>query len=99
MGGESLGARCLGRTLGVKRANLWGGLWGVLLVVGFPGLRACTRRLSGVENGDRLRVLEVPVPVLDGADAESRVAGNRERHLDDSEPVPVPSSYPFSYTL
>src|SRR5438309_4171326 len=66
-----------------------------------PSLRgACPRsRRSGVENGDWLRVLEVPVPVLDAADAESRVAGNRERHLEDSEPVPAPSSYPFSYTL
>jgi hypothetical protein len=58
-------------------------------------LRACTRRLSGVENGDWLRVFEVPVPDFDGADAESRVAGNGDRHLEDSEPVPVPSSYPF----
>jgi Uma2 family endonuclease len=38
-------------------------------------LRACTRRVSGVEIGDWLRVLEVPVPGLDGADVESRGAG------------------------
>jgi hypothetical protein len=47
------------------------------------------------ENGDWLRVFEVPVPDFDGADAESRVAGNGDRHIGDSEPVPVPSSYPF----
>ena len=38
---------------------------------------------------------DVPVPVFAAAD----VAGNGDRHLEDSEPVPVPSAQPFSYTL